>query len=209
MTKLTRWIDLAIERELRNARPLKSGILLPSLVLYDQPHPQGEDIIVTSDKDILKRPDCLIIMGTSLKVVGIKRLVKDFIRSIRETHQEQRAKELANLPKNRSPRERLPVVFVNKTRPDKEWESLVDVWVEGDCDAFASGLVKVWKGTRPSEWTRQKTLDGMCVVGKKGEVGSVLEKSGVEGGSSGPVVGESGRYAFKMMNPWLMLKFVL
>jgi hypothetical protein len=100
---------------------------------------------------------------------------------------------LAKLPKNKSPRERLPVVFVNKTRPDKEWESLVDVWIEGDCDAFANGLVKVWKGTRPSEWTTQKTLDGMCMVGKKGEVGSVVEKESVECDSNGPAIGESGQ----------------
>ena len=173
---------LAIEREFRNARAIKTGMLLPSLVLYDQPHPQGEDIILAQDKDIAKRPDCLIIMGTSLKVVGIKRLVKDFIKTIRDEQavaSEKARVVLSAMSNNKSgsrpltpaaaakvkkPLDKLPVIFVNKTRPDKEWEGLVDVWIEAECDAFADGVERVWRGIRPGDWQVQETLDG-CQAG--------------------------------------------
>lgn len=161
---------------------------MPSLVLYDQPHPQGEDIILAQDKDIAKKPDCLIILGTSLKVVGIKRMVKDFIKTIREEQAVVRGKAEAQLlgvggkgktltptqaARVKKPMDRLPVIFVNKTRPDKEWEPLVDVWIEAECDAFAEGVESVWRAVRPGDWQVQETLDGEKVgwmqVGKQGE----------------------------------------
>ncbi|KAH8086847.1 DHS-like NAD/FAD-binding domain-containing protein [Filobasidium floriforme] len=168
----------AIEREFRNARAIKTGMLLPSLVLYDQPHPQGEEIITSQDKDLAKKPDCLIIMGTSLKVVGIKRLVKDFIKGIREDQAAARIKAQAAAKclakpatpsaaaRAKKPLDKLPVIFVNKTPPDKEWEGLIDVWIEAECDAFAEGCEKIWRGVRPGDWEVQETLDD-CRVGWK------------------------------------------
>jgi NAD-dependent histone deacetylase SIR2 len=171
-------------------------MLLPSLVLYDQPHPQGEDIITSQDKDLAKKPDCLIIMGTSLKVVGIKRLVKDFIKGIREDQAAARTKAQAAAKclskpatpsaaaRAKKPLDKLPVIFVNKTRPDKEWEGLIDVWIEAECDAFAEGCEKVWRGVRPGDWEVQETLDD-CRVGWK-QIERVVQ------GDKGKAVGKSG-----------------
>jgi NAD-dependent histone deacetylase SIR2 len=134
-------------------------MLLPSLVLYDQPHPQGEEIMLQHDKDLARRPDCLIILGTTMKVIGIKKMVKEYIKTVKEEHARQQAKEDE---RKRAPQfgahRRVPVIFVNKTRPDKEWENLVDVWVEGECDMFADGVERSWKKERPADWQIQGTL---------------------------------------------------
>ena len=174
-------------------------MLLPSLVLYDQPHPQGEDIITSQDKDLAKKPDCLIIMGTSLKVVGIKRLVKDFIKGIREDQAAARIKAQAAskclskpatpsaAARAKKPLDKLPVIFVNKTRPDKEWEGLIDVWIEAECDAFAEGCEKIWRGVRPGDWEVQETLDD-CRVGWKQVERAVQEEKGKAVGKSGLLI---------------------
>lgn len=165
-------LDRSSHRLARSARPIKSGVLLPDLVLYDQPHPGGDDIATIQGRDLAKRPECLVVMGTSLKVVGVKRLVKDFIKSI---HAERARKSewieaRATLPPSRSTtsaRESaaLPtIVFVNSTPPEKEWESLFDVWIQGDCDDFTHGLETVWKRVRPGDWQHQSKLPVGCVA---------------------------------------------
>ncbi|KAG1828141.1 DHS-like NAD/FAD-binding domain-containing protein [Suillus variegatus] len=66
-------------RVARSARALKIGTLRPAIVLYDEPHPLGDDIGTIQTIDIARKPDMLIIMGTSLK------LVKDFAKVVHAT----------------------------------------------------------------------------------------------------------------------------
>ncbi|EPQ60379.1 DHS-like NAD/FAD-binding domain-containing protein [Gloeophyllum trabeum ATCC 11539] len=134
----------------RSARPLKVGTLRPAIVLYDEPHPLGEDIGAIQTSDINRKPDLLIIMGTSLKVHGFKKLVKDFARVV-HSHCET--------PWTPSPWAG-KVVFVNKTAPGSEWEGIIDYWVQADTDTWSEKTLDEWKKMRPADWEIQKTLVG-------------------------------------------------
>ena len=57
-------------------------------------------------------------MGTSLATHGVKLLTRDFAK---------RAKK---------------VVFVNRTKPAKTCDGVIDYWVEWDCDAWVGDLAE-------------------------------------------------------------------
>ena len=93
-------------------------------------------------KDIGRRPDLLIVMGTSLKVHGLKKLVKDFATAVHNPEKPQHK-----------------VVFVNKTPPPAEWSGVFDFWVQGDTDAWVEMVLSDWKKMRPADWEVQQTLE--------------------------------------------------
>ncbi|CAG8798234.1 2083_t:CDS:2, partial [Racocetra fulgida] len=51
--------------------------------LYDNSHPKGLEIgqIATHYQD---KADCLVIMGTSLRIPGVKAIIKDFARAVHD-----------------------------------------------------------------------------------------------------------------------------
>ena len=59
---------------------------------------------------MLLRPDILLIIGTSLRTHGVKRLVKDFAKVIHK-----RAGK---------------VIFVNLTELAESWDGVIDYWVD-------------------------------------------------------------------------------
>lgn len=116
-----------IEARKRNGqRPIRGGVLRPDIVLYNEPNPAGDAIAEHTMADIAKRPTMLLVIGTSLKVVGLKRLVKDVTRAIR-----------AHNP----PGEGL-VVYLNKTgvQAKSEWRSVFDCELVGEADAWVERL---------------------------------------------------------------------
>jgi NAD-dependent histone deacetylase SIR2 len=130
----------------RSARATPIGSLRPSIVLYDEPHPLSEDIGSLQIHDISRQPEVLLIMGTSLKVHGLKRLVKEFAKVIHSPGGNKK---------------RGIVVFVNKTAPPGgEWEGVVDYWVQGETDAWVKLVEDDWRHVKPSDWERQELLDG-------------------------------------------------
>jgi NAD-dependent protein deacetylase SIR2 len=139
-------ILLAEARVARSARPLKIGTLRPCIVLYDEPHPLGEEIGAIETADLAKRPDMLIIMGTSLKVHGLKKLVKEFARVVHE-HTSSNGGGGGG-----------KVVFVNKTPPASEWANVIDFHVAGETDTWTARVIEDWKKGRPQDWEVQKTL---------------------------------------------------
>ncbi|CED84575.1 Sirtuin 5 and related class III sirtuins (SIR2 family) [Phaffia rhodozyma] len=160
--------ERAGERRARAARTLATGVLRPSIVLYDENHPNGDSIGSLQTHDLSKTPDLLLVLGTSLKVHGLKRLVKELSRSI---HSLPVTKARPHGGKGR-------VVFVNKTEPQgAEWKGVFDYWVKGDCDAFVSKVEEEWRTVKKSDWERQETLTGL---GAK-IVKNVDKKEGVKG----------------------------
>lgn len=111
------------------------GILRPGIVLYGENHPQSEILAQGFNTDIKLKPDLLIIMGTSLKVDGIKKLVKN----------------LATIVHSRNGK----VIFVNKTPLNNSWNNHVDYQVLCDCDDF----VKWLKLEIPDLFLTQEQLD--------------------------------------------------
>lgn len=94
-------------RSAQGKRPITTGILRPDIVLYNEPHENGEIIGMIADKDINKGPGVVIVIGTSLKVHGIRQLVRDTARSVHS-------------------RKNGIMVLVNKTKLGKEWDSVFD-----------------------------------------------------------------------------------
>ncbi|CDH48952.1 dhs-like nad fad-binding domain-containingprotein [Lichtheimia corymbifera JMRC:FSU:9682] len=105
------------ERMLLGKRQLAMGSLRPDIVLYNEDHPDGEKIGLQQVNDIKKKPDLLIVLGTSLKIPGIKKFIKLAARTVRNA-------------KNGT------TIFVNKTPPTKEWENVFDFQIMGDADAW-------------------------------------------------------------------------
>ncbi|KAH9004043.1 DHS-like NAD/FAD-binding domain-containing protein [Lactarius hatsudake] len=138
----------------RSARPLKIGTLRPAVVLYDEAHPLGDDIGAIQASDVSRKPDMLIIMGTSLKVHGLRRLVKEFAKAVHAsappdpTSTKAQAKNWVG-----------KVIFVNKTPPGGEWNGIIDYHVEGETDAWTHRVEEDWRKMRPSDWEVQQTLD--------------------------------------------------
>lgn len=122
----------------------------PAIVLYEEPHPLGDEIGRLCAADLARKPDLLIIMGTSLKVHGIRRLVKEFCRAVHEH-------PAASSPKNKTGGGK--VLFINKTAPSSEWTGLIDYHVMGETDAWVDRVIREWKKSRPSDWELQTKLD--------------------------------------------------
>lgn len=111
------------------------GILRPDIVLYGENHPQSEILARGLNIDLGMRCDLLLIMGTSLKVDGVKKLVRSVSKGIRDRGGK--------------------VIFINKTPLSKQWANLVDYEVLCDCDDF----VRILKTEIPDLFLTQEQLD--------------------------------------------------
>lgn len=105
------------ERTRLGKRQLAVGTLRPAIVLYNENHPNGETIGQLQVSDLKKKPDLMIVMGTSLKIPALKKFIK------------QAARIIHSKPGG-------CVVFVNRTSPTKEWEKVFDYEVLGDSDEW-------------------------------------------------------------------------
>ena len=119
------------------------GSLRPAIVLYDEPHPYGEAIGDLQAYDLLKKPDLLLIMGTSLKVHGLKLVVREFAKAVH-------AKKGL-------------VVFINLTPPSKEWEEFIDIHIAGETDVWVKKVEEDWRHFRPGDWELQTRLEGEVI----------------------------------------------
>lgn len=143
---------------------MRIGTLRPAIVLYDEPHPLGDEIGTIQSADVAKRPDMLIVMGTSMKVHGLKKLVKNFSRAVHDTGAAITTKTSTTATK---PKTTGKVIFVNRTPPGSEWADVIDYHVMGDTDTWVEKVLEDWKKHRPADWEVQTTL-----VAGDGEVGA-------------------------------------
>ncbi|TFK36930.1 DHS-like NAD/FAD-binding domain-containing protein [Crucibulum laeve] len=134
----------------RSARPIRVGSLRPAIVLYDEPHPLGDDIGAIQSVDVGRKPDLMIIMGTSLKVHGLKKLVKEFARVIHSSSSSSSQASGSKKP--------YKVIFVNKTAPSSEWDDIIDCHVAGETDEWVTDVIAEWKTKQPDDWKVQQTL---------------------------------------------------
>jgi Sir2 family len=105
----------------KGRRGLAVGRLRPDIVLYGEEHPSANMISPLITHDLGLGPDVLLIMGTSLKVHGLKIMVKEFAKA---THTKGGK-----------------VIFVNRTKPpESTWGDVIDYWVEWDCDEWVLDL---------------------------------------------------------------------
>jgi NAD-dependent histone deacetylase SIR2 len=159
--------DRCAIRAARSARGIKIGALRPGLVLYDEPHPDAEKIGNVQVKDVDpakgREPEMVIVMGTSLKVHGVKNFLRSLVKTIRANHSTD------TMPSHR-------IAFINKTAPPAEFKDAFDVWVEGDCDAWATATEAEWKRQRPWEWETQEKLALSFTSGRPAEAEKAKSK---------------------------------
>lgn len=116
-------------RQERGKRALGVGKLRPDIVLYGEEHPHAHLISPLVQHDLSLGPDLLLILGTSMRVHGLKVLVKEFAKAVHDRGGN--------------------VVFVNFTKPPESvWADVIDYWVQWDCDAWVSDLQK----RKPALW---------------------------------------------------------
>ena len=134
------------------------GKLRPSVVLYNEDHKDGEHVGEVVRKDLTgssPRADLLLVVGTSLRVPGTKRIVREFSKAVRL--RATKANANTNNPTaegdlqtpTSSPR-RTPVadegpitsVYLNLDFPvpTRDWEGVFDVWLKGDAQQFATAI---------------------------------------------------------------------
>ncbi|KAK6525966.1 hypothetical protein TWF281_011008 [Arthrobotrys megalospora] len=146
----------ADDRLAAGKRSINIGTLRPNIVLYDELHPQGEAIGQITHYDATRMtPDLLLIFGTSLKVIGLKRIVKAFASKV----------------KTRGGK----VLYINATpAADSIWGDIIDYHIQMDCDAWIKDLKlrrkeiwlhqslldKEWRKTKPPSLTKSKTTTG-------------------------------------------------
>ncbi|KAK3898826.1 NAD-dependent histone deacetylase HST3 [Staphylotrichum tortipilum] len=121
-------------REERGKRALGVGKLRPDIVLYGEDHPHAHLISPLVQHDLSLGPDMLLILGTSMRVHGLKVLVKEFAKAVHDRGGK--------------------VVFVNFTKPPESvWADIIDYWVQWDCDAWVSDLQE----RKPALWLAPDT----------------------------------------------------
>ncbi|KAI0236994.1 NAD-dependent deacetylase hst3 [Massospora cicadina] len=119
-------VDLQQKRAELGKRTNGSGTLRPDIVLYNEPHPMGEVIGKLQCHDLRKKPDFLLIMGTSLKIPGCKRLVKEAAKIV---HSYKHGK----------------VIFVNLTEVShSEWNGVIDYHFQCLTDAWVDKVDKLF-----------------------------------------------------------------
>ncbi|KAF2430481.1 DHS-like NAD/FAD-binding domain-containing protein [Tothia fuscella] len=95
------------------------GRLRPRMVLYNERNPDEEAIGSVVTADLKTRPDALIVVGTTLKVPGVKRIVKEMCSMVRDR------------------RDGL-TVWINSDPPPPGKDYAWDLIVQGPCDSVAS-----------------------------------------------------------------------
>lgn len=174
--------NLELARKLVGKRPRGIGRLRPSVVLYNEEHKDGEGVGDVVQKDLMggkgrSGADLLLVVGTSLKVPGTKRMVREFSKAVKartvsspsskvETYSTTRSGGLATpggSPRRTPTRDddvQLPKsIYLNLDFPvpTREWEGVFDVWIQGDAQLFAETLrAEIDKEARAKEIASEK-----------------------------------------------------
>lgn len=126
-------------RQASGKRGLATGSLRPNIVLYGEDHPSNTLLTPLIPFDAGCQPEVMIIMGTSLKVFGLQKVVREFAKAV-------------HAQKNGKGR----VIFVNRTRPaETTWDGVIDDFVAMDCDDWVHDV----KMRRPDIWLRQGDIE--------------------------------------------------
>ncbi len=126
------------------------GRLRPRIVLYDENNPDGEAIGMVSKADLRRVPDAVIVVGTSLKIPGVRRIVK----------------EMCQLTRSR----RDGITAWINLDPEPQGIEFKDCWdlvVRGKCDEIA-GLVNLPRWDQQDVGDRESYHDGLTLLHSMG-----------------------------------------
>ncbi|RPB14949.1 DHS-like NAD/FAD-binding domain-containing protein [Morchella conica CCBAS932] len=127
----TECMEMDSVRGVAGKRALGVGKLRPRIVLYNEFNPDAEAIGAVTKADLKSRPDCLIVVGTSLKVPGVRRIVREMCGVVQDYRGGM-------------------TVWINEDDPPtgKEFEGAFDLIVRGDCEKVAkTASMPRWDGS--------------------------------------------------------------
>lgn len=75
-------IEMEGVRQVAGKRSQGVGKLRPKIVLYNEPNPDSEAIGQVTEHDLLGKPDGLIVVGTTLKIPGVRRMVREMSQAV-------------------------------------------------------------------------------------------------------------------------------
>lgn len=109
-----------VRTEVAGKRSHGIGKLRPRMVLYNEQNPDDEAIGFVVKADLGARPDAVIVVGTSMEIPGVKRMVREMCGVVRG-------------------RRDGVAIWINRGPPPvgKEFEDCWDLVVAGDCDKVA------------------------------------------------------------------------
>ncbi|EPS32231.1 hypothetical protein PDE_07191 [Penicillium oxalicum 114-2] len=108
------------------------GRMRPRVVLYNEHNPDEEAITSVMNADIKSRPRALVVAGTSLKIPGVRRLVKSLCKVIRGR------------------KDGVTMYIGKEPLVGKEFEDCFDLIVQGSTDEVADLVqLKNWKDPAP------------------------------------------------------------
>ncbi|KAL0261021.1 hypothetical protein SLS55_004713 [Diplodia seriata] len=104
------------------------GLLRPRMVLYNENGPDDEAIGSVTTADLRARPDAVIVVGTTLKVPGVRRITREMVNTVRDR------------------KDGLTVWVNNEPEPKGvDLENCWDLVVRGPCDAVArQAALRIW-----------------------------------------------------------------
>ncbi|KAK9315795.1 DHS-like NAD/FAD-binding domain-containing protein [Lipomyces starkeyi] len=133
--------ELDSVREVVGKRTQGVGRLRPRIVLYNEFNPDGEAIGKVTSSDLKARPDGMLVVGTSLKVPGVRRIVKEMSAAVHAANG--------------------MVMWVNEIDPPaaKMFENCFDLILKGDCQEIPT-ILERWEksktGPKAGPSTKQK-----------------------------------------------------
>ena len=135
------------------------GRLRPRMVLYNEHNPDDEAIGTVVSADLRARPDAVIVVGTSMEIPGVKRIVREMCGVVRG-------------------RKDGVAIWINRGPPPigKEFEECWDLVVVGDCDRVAERAnMRRWddEGNEYKECTESEAERAKR---KEGELKVVIKK---------------------------------
>lgn len=159
-------------RGIAGKRTLGIGKLRPRMVLYNEENPDAEAIGAVTEADLKTRPDCVIVVGTSLKIPGVKRIVREMCSVTQDIRGGT-------------------TIWINRDEPPpgREFEGLFDLIVKGSCEKVAR-LVNLphYDGSMPASEDEMPEVGGFPSVEKDG-FAVVIDNNAHE---DGKVVAEAG-----------------
>lgn len=189
---------LMIERARTSVGERSRGVgkLRPDVVLYGEEHKDGERVGEITRRDLMGvRPDLLLVVGTSLKVPGTKRLVRELSKVIRPPVKEEEEDTEDTPPvasgsstatttsgRARKPRQRpVHAVYLNYEfpTPSREWQGIFDVWMRGDVQGFVAAVKDERQREQDRADERERKKIAAAVKGKEKE----KEKASVAAGN--------------------------
>lgn len=137
------------------------GRLRPRIVLYNEHNPDEEAIGAVTTSDLRQRPDAVIVVGTSLKIGAVKRIVREMCGIVRD-------------------RRIGTAIWINRdpVPPRKEFEDAFDLIVKGDADEVAkiAGL-KQWDDLSKELIEEYTDEDLAHVLSSQGEIKVIVPPS--------------------------------